>query len=188
MELSEKTIGVKEKDKSSVYIGCQSNYGTHGIESSTADYSIFKVSNIKNVLDINGYSGYQKNVDLEALLVMNPDKIILDAGGLSILKNHYADSTKASVFNKMAAFKKRRIVFQMPLYAYYTNLETAYSDAYFDAWVAYPEIFKDFDYVAKSREIMVKFLGKDCYDDIAGVMYGGFQKLNLSETFDNYAK
>lgn len=186
LELSDISLGVKEKDKPSIYLGCQSNYGTHGIESSTADYSIFKASNIKNVLDINNLSGYQKNIDLEALLTMNPDKIILDAGGLTILKHQYAENTKAAIFNKMKAFKNGEVYLQMPYNAYYTNLEIAYIDAYFDAWVSYPQNMTDFNIETKAREIFVKFLGKDCYDEVAKEMFGGYQKLDLSKTFENY--
>lgn len=39
----------------------------------------------------------------------------------------------------------------------------------------------NFDYVEKAREIYTLFLGKDCYDDVADLMYGGFQKLDISK-------
>lgn len=168
---------IPHDEKCTVYLGCQSNYGTHGIESSTANYSIFNVSGIRNVLDDHGYEGYQKNVDLEKLLVMNPDKIILDAGGLNILKTQIAENR--DVFYTLDAFKNGELYLQMPYNAYYTNLETAYCNAYFDAWVAYPEQMKEFDYIAKSREILTFFLGTDCYDEIASAMAGGFGKIEL---------
>ena len=69
-------------------------------------------------------------------------------------------------------------------FIYYTNLETAYADAYFDAWVQYHDIAPEklnFNYVEKAREIYTLFLGKDCYDDVADLMYGGFQKLDISK-------
>ena len=159
LELNEKTKDVAAENKPSIYLACQSNYGIHGIESSSANYSIFNVSNIKNVLDINGYQGYQKNVDLEALLTMNPDKIIIDAGGLELLKSQYEDLEKASIFNAMKAFKTKEVYLQLPYNAYYTNLEIAYCNAYFDAYVAYQDIFDGFDYVLKAREIIKMFLG-----------------------------
>lgn len=185
-DLGERFSSVKKEDKPSVYLGCQSNYGTHGIESSTAAYSIFDVSGIKNVLDENGYKGYQKSVDTESLLKMNPEIVILDAGGLSILKGQFKDKEKADVFAKIKAFQTGEVYLQMPYNAYYTNLEIAYCDAYFDACVAYKEQMKDFDYVAKAREIIEFFLGEDCYDQIADSMYGGFQKLDLSKTFEYF--
>lgn len=185
--------GIDRDKKKTVYLGCQSNYGTHGIESSSANYSIFDVSKIRNVLDEyvgkNGetFKGYQKSVDWEILVEMNPDRIILDAGGLEHLKTQLKE--KPEIFNRLSAFKKNEngeseIYLQMPYNAYYTNLETAYADAYFDAWVQYHDIAPEklnFNYVEKAREIYTLFLGKDCYDDVAEQMYGGFQKLDISQ-------
>lgn len=180
--------GIDNSKKATVYLGCQSNYGTHGIESSSANYSIFDVSKIRNVLDEyvgkNGetFKGYQKSVDWEILVEMNPQRIILDAGGLEHLKAQLKE--KPEIFNRLSAFKNGEIYLQMPYNAYYTNLETAYADAYFDAWVQYHDIAPEklnFDYVEKAREIYTLFLGKDCYDDVAQEMYGGFQKLDISK-------
>ena len=181
--------GIDKNNKATVYLGCQSNYGTHGIESSSANYSIFDVSKIRNVLDEyvgkNGetFKGYQKSVDWEILVEMNPQRIILDAGGLEHLKTQLKE--KPEIFNNLSAFQNGEIYLQMPYNAYYTNLETAYADAYFDAWVQYHDIAPEklnFNYVEKAREIYTLFLGKDCYDDVANLMYGGFQtKLDISK-------
>lgn len=181
--------GIDKNNKATVYLGCQSNYGTHGIESSSANYSIFDVSKIRNVLDEyvsktgETFKGYQKSVDWEILVEMNPDRIILDAGGLEHLKAQLKE--KPEIFNRLSAFQNGEIYLQMPYNAYYTNLETAYADAYFDAWVQYHDIAPEklnFDYVEKAREIYTLFLGKDCYNDVADLMYGGFQtKLDISK-------
>lgn len=180
--------GIDNSKKATVYLGCQSNYGTHGIESSSANYSIFDVSKIRNVLDEyvsktgETFKGYQKSVDWEILVEMNPDRIILDAGGLHHLKAQLKE--KPEIFKKLSAFQNGEIYLQMPYNAYYTNLETAYADAYFDAWVQYHDIAPEklnFNYVEKAREIYTLFLGKDCYDDVAKIMRGGFQKLDISK-------
>ena len=179
--------GIDNSKKATVYLGCQSNYGTHGIESSSANYSIFDVSKIRNVLDEyvsktgETFKGYQKSVDWEILQSLNPERIILDAGGLYILKGQLKDKPE---IKNLSAFQNGEIYLQMPYNAYYTNLETAYADAYFDAWVQYHDIAPEklnFDYVEKAREIYTLFLGKDCYDDVADLMYGGFQKLDISK-------
>lgn len=180
--------GIDKDEKATVYLGCQSNYGTHGIESSSANYSIFDVSKIRNVLDEyvsktgETFKGYQKSVDWEILVEMNPDRIILDAGGLHHLETQLKE--KPEIFNRLSAFKNGEIYLQMPYNAYYTNLETAYADAYFDAWVQYHDIAPEklnFNFVEKAREIYKLFLGKDCYDDVAKIMRGGFQKLDISK-------
>ncbi len=180
--------GIDKDEKATVYLGCQSNYGTHGIESSSANYSIFDVSKIRNVLDEyvsktgETFKGYQKSVDWEILVEMNPDRIILDAGGLHHLETQLKE--KPEIFNRLSAFKNGEIYLQMPYNAYYTNLETAYADAYFDAWVQYHDIAPEklnFNYVEKAREIYKLFLGEDCYNDVAKIMRGGFQKLDISK-------
>ena len=178
--------GIDRSKKATVYLGCQSNYGTHGIASSSANYSIFDVSKIRNVLDENGYKGYQKSLDLEELVKMDPQRISLDAGGLYILKTQLQDKDKSEILNSLSAFQNGEIYLQMPYNAYYTNLENNYKDKYFDAWVQYHDIVApeklNFDYVAKAREIYTLFLGKDCYDDVAKIMHGGFQtKLDISK-------
>lgn len=104
--------GIDKSKKATVYLGCQSNYGTHGIESSSANYSIFDVSKIRNVLDENGYKGYQKSLDLEKLVKMNPQRIILDAGGLYILKTQLKE--KPEIFNRLSAFKTARFTCKCP--------------------------------------------------------------------------
>lgn len=182
-DLNNRTKNIKEEDKPSIYLGCQSNYGLKGFESSSADYSIFNVFNIKNVLDINGYKGYQKEVDIEKLVVMDPDKIILDAGGLELFKNEYSDSTKATIYNSLSAIKNGEVYLQMPYNAYYTNLEIAYCDAYYDAIVSFPNQFKDIDIKEKSNEITKMFLGTEFYSTIADEMYGGYQKLSIPKTW-----
>lgn len=182
-DLNGRTKDISDEDKPSIYLGCQSNYGTHGFESSTADYSLFNASNIKNVLDVNGYEGYQSSIDLESILEMDPDKIILDAGGLDIFKSQYSDSTKAEVYNNLTAVKNGEVYLQMPYNAYYTNLEIAYCDAYFDAMVSFPDEFSDITIEDKSNEITEKFLGEEFYSEIADSMYGGYQKLNIPEVW-----
>ncbi|MFA6667041.1 MAG: ABC transporter substrate-binding protein [Bacilli bacterium] len=178
-DLDDRTKDIKDEDKPSIYLGCQSNYGLKGFESSSANYSLFNASNIKNVLDVNGYKGYQKEVDIEKLVVMDPDKIILDAGGLELFKAEYADSTKATVYNSLSAIKNGEVYLQMPYNAYYTNLETAYCDAYYDSIVSFPEQFKDINIENKANEITKMFLGTEFYSRIADEMYGGYQKLSI---------
>lgn len=187
-ELNDLTKDVAEDKKPGMYIACQANWGSKGFESSTANYSIFDVSNIKNVLD-KDFNGYQKEVDLEYLLKVNvPDKIVIDASGLNIFKNQYADNEKAKIYNQLKAFKDEEVYLELPYNSYYTNLEIAYVDAYFNASISYPEIFKDFDLNKKAKEIFKFFLGKDCYEDTVKALGYNFEKINLKETFPNYAK
>ena len=176
-DLDRRTADVPDADRKTVYLGCQSNYGTHGMGSSTGNYSLFNAVHARNVLDIAGYTGYQKALDLETILSLDPEVIILDAGGLSILKEEYA--ANRTVFDSLTAFRTGEVYLQMPYNAYYTNLEIAFADAYFIGKVLYPEAFADIDMAEKFGEISEFLLGSDCYSAVAEVMYGGYQRLDV---------
>ncbi len=167
--------------KKSVYLGCHSKFGVQSIGSSSAQYSIFDASGIRNILDENGYKGYQSAIDPEMLLTLNPDIIILDAGGIGAFKNDYVKDSKK--YSSLKAFVDGEVYLQMPYNAYFTNLEIAYADAFFAAAVAYSFDADTLDYVRKAREITAFFLGEDCYDSIANAMYGGYQKIDVSAFF-----
>lgn len=175
-DLEKRTGDIPDVEKKTVYLGCQSNYGVHGIGSSTAGYSLFDAVHAKNVLDLNGYTGYQNAVDPEALLAMNPDVILLDAGGIPLLREEYAE--KRALFDAMKAFRSGELYCQLPYNAYYINLELAYANAYFIGKVLYPERFADLEPAAKAGEIMEFLLGENCYDDVAASVGAGYGKLD----------
>jgi iron complex transport system substrate-binding protein len=181
-ELQNKTKDVKDEDKESVYIGCLGNWGKQSIYSTSTSYPLFTVSGIKNVLEGN-VSLTQGNVDPGSFVASNPDKIIIDAAGVDLFKTTYSEDPEK--FNAMNAFKNGEIYLQMPFNAYYTNLEIALMDAYYDASVVFTEQYKGFDLDAKCKEISEAFLGVDCYDSIknAKSSHGGFQKISNPQEF-----
>lgn len=177
-DLKNRTDDIKEENKKTVYLGCLNKFGSHGIGSSTANYSLFDAVGARNILDEAGYKGYQGNIDTETLLSLNPDVIILDAGGLGIFSEEYRKNP--TVYNNLSAFKNGEVFVQMPYNAYYTNLETAYANAYFIGKTLFPDAFSDIDPTEKLNEISRTLLGCDCSDYIfetAGISYG---KLDLS--------
>ena len=182
-ELENKTKDVADEDKKSVYIGCLGNWGKQSIYSTSTSYPLFTVSGIKNALEGNA-SVTQGNVEPASFVACNPDKIILDAAGVDLFKTTYNEDPKR--FEAMDAFINGEIYLQMPYNAYYTNLEIALMDAYYDASVAFEDLYADFDLEAKCREISNAFLGVDCYESIisATSSHGGFQRIsNPSEFF-----
>ena len=115
-----------------------------------------------------------------------PDKVILDAAGLGLLKNQYSDDNNAEIINAIKAFKDDEVYVQLPYNGYYTNLELAYCDAYFIASVCYPDLFKDINVENKYREIIKFFLGVDVYDDVIEDLGLKPGKLDLKAAFDKY--
>lgn len=185
-DLQNRQKGIAAEDKPSVYLACQANYGLKSFGSSSAQYSIFDAAGVKNYLDEKGLVGYQPSVNLEDLVVDGPDKIILDASGLQMLKADYQIAETKQVIESISAVKNGEVYLQMPYNSYYTNLEIAYADAYFAGKICFPERYKDVDTTQKANEITNMFLGVDFYsnpnrdDDITDVIYGGFAKVEPS--------
>ena len=182
-DLSQRTKDIPESDKKSAYLGCLNKFGSHGIGSSTANYSLFDAVNAVNVLDKAGYKGYQGDIDAETLLKLDPDIVILDAGGLGIFKDEYAK--KKEVFNSLSAIKSGEVYVQMPYNAYYTNLEIAYANAYFIGKTLFPEQFADITPAEKLNEITKTILGTECADYVfntVGIEYGKLDMNQLLQT------
>ena len=181
-ELSAKAA-TAQRDKKSIYIGGLGNWGTQDIYSTSSSFPLFEVSNIKNAVS-SSIKLQNGQLEKEAFLSLNPDKIVLDSAGLKKFKTTY--QTNAEDFNTMDAFKNNEIYLEMPFNAYYTNLEIALMDAYFLASVAYPEVYKDMDMNSKYDEIGTAFLGSACYSSsvkTAKMSYCGFQKISNIKDF-----
>ena len=182
-DLNNRTKDIQDSDKPSVYLGCLGNWGVQDIYMTCKDYPLFSMDNIRNaaddVLTVNGF----QNIDIEKFLTLDADKIIIDASGVSKFRATYnADKER---FDNLKAFQDGEIYLQLPYNNYYTNIEVALMDAYYDAKAVYPAEFEDMDIEAKSNEISEIFLGKALYKDMSGLpnSYGGFQKINVSEFF-----
>ena len=175
-ELTEITANVE--DKPSVYLGCQSNRGSHGIESTVGNYILFDIMGIRNAAGEAGIPEYAM-IDKEQIIEMDPDIIIIDAGGYDLLVEDY--NANPEFYNSLRAFKEDKVYMQMPYNYYSTNLEIAMADAYYIGSVVYPELFADTDIQTKFAEISEFMLGMNCYDSIANDYYGGYQMVNLGE-------
>ncbi|NLL63608.1 MAG: iron ABC transporter substrate-binding protein [Ruminococcaceae bacterium] len=175
-DLMSRTAGVKTPVRA--YLGCQSNRGAHGIESTTGDYPMFDVLHAENVVATAGINQYIM-LDKEKLVEMNPEVIIIDAGGLSILQEDYKANPK--FYNSLSAVKNGKVYLQMPFNYYHTNIDIALADAYYIGKVLYPELFADIDPAEKFDEITMEMLGIKAYDKIAESYYGGFQSVKLGK-------
>ena len=175
-DLESRAAGVQ--DPPTVYLGCQSYQGSHGIESTTGDSPIFDALHARNVVEEAGIDGYV-TLDKEKLLEMDPDFLIIDAGGLSVLQEDY--TTNPDFYESLSAVKQGDVYLQLPFNYYGTNLEIALADAYYIGTVLYPEAFTDVDPAGKFDEICQALLGIDAYETIAETYFGGYQRLELGK-------
>ena len=166
------------QDPPTVYLGCQSYQGSHGIESTTGDYPLFDALHARNVVEEAGIDGYV-TLDKEKLLELDPDFLIIDGGGLSVLQEDY--ETNPDYYESLSAVKRGDVYLQLPFNYYGTNLEIALADAYYIGTVLYPEAFSDVDPAGKFDEICQALLGIDAYETIAETYFGGYQRLELGK-------
>lgn len=175
-DLQARTVDVAESDKPRSYFGAQSMRGSHGIESTRGNYSLFNAVNARNVVEEAGINAYVM-LDKEKLLDLDPDIIVLDAGGLALVQKDYSANTQ--FYEGLSAFKNGRVYMQLPYNYYYTNIDTALCDAYYIGSILYPDSFADIDIRAKADGIYTFLLGEALYNQVAGEYYGGFQNLNF---------
>lgn len=162
-DLDNRTKDVSDDQKPSAYVGALNMKGSHGIESTQGNYSLFNAVHAKNMVDETGKTGALM-IDKEKLIQWNPDKIFLDFSGLNIVKDDYKKNTE--FYKTLSAFNNGEIYTLLPYNYYTTNIDTAMVDAYHIGKVLYPEKFEDIEIGKKADEIYKFLLGKDLYSQI----------------------
>lgn len=176
-----KKRGVSER-KFSLYVGAISARGPHGITSTQAKYPPFRFLGIKSPVDDLKEEGHLF-LDKERLLLMNPDYIFIDTGGLSIVSEDYMKNP--SFYETLKAVKNGKTYTLYPSNFYRTNVELIFANAYFIGKILFPEKFKDIDPHAKAREIIKNFVGKDVYEELKR-NYPGFKQLKFEKGALNF--
>lgn len=174
-DLDARTKGITDDKKPSTYVGGLGMKGTHGIESTQGNYSLFNAVHAKNVVDETGKTG-SLMIDKEKLIQWNPDIIFMDGSGLQMFREDYQKNK--DYYNTLSAIKNGNIYSQLPYNFYTTNIDTSIADAYYMGKVLYPEQFADVDPEQKADEIYQTLLGKKLYADMVNA-FGGFKKLTL---------
>lgn len=173
------------EDKATAYVGGIGNWGQTDIYTTHSAYPMFQIANIDNAVagkEFPGSSGTSKQgtITKEEWLDLGEglDILYIDASGVKKTGGLYEEDP--TIFDGNDAVTAGEVYLQMPFNAYYTNLEIALMDAYFDAAMAYPSHFEDIVLTQKYDEILTKFLGKTGYVSLAAMSgaYGGFQKIN----------
>lgn len=179
------TANLKELDRRSnkqapapaVYVGGISMRGAHGITSSDTDYFPLEAVHGNNIARKTGKRGHLF-LDPEQLLVWNPPIIVMDAGGLALLKEDYA--RRPAFYHRLSAVQKGKVYLTPPYNAYYTNAEIALAHAWFLGTLLYPHQFKGIEPSRKADEILRFFNGTSCYDQLRHE-FGGYSRLSFTQ-------
>lgn len=170
-DLSSRSAGVADEDKPSVYTGAVTFSGAHGFAGTYANFGPFLAIDAKNVADETGEKSAFE-VDLEKVIMWDPDVIFLDPGNMNLVNEEYASNP--DFFNSLTAVANGE-VYTMPSFNNYsTNITYCLMDAYYAGKVLYPDKFADIDMKTKSNEILKTFLGVEYFDEMEadGLYYG----------------
>lgn len=174
-DLHNRTCDIADKGKPRVYMGALNARGSHGIESTQGQYALLDALNAVNVADETGKTG-SIMVEKEKLLQWDPDIIIVDAGGFTMVQDDYKKNPE--FYQALTAVKNGRLYRQLPYNFYTTNIDTALADAYFLGKTIYPDHFEDIDPQDKADEIYQFLLGKPVYEQMCQD-FGAFAQVSF---------
>lgn len=170
-DLDKRTKNIPDRDKPTAYAGAISFRGGHGFGGTYGNFTPFTAINAINVADMSGKEG-AFDVDLEKVLVWDPDYIFLDPGNMGLVNEEYEKNP--NYFKSLRAVNEGNVYSMISYNNYTTNIEIAIAGSYYAGKILFPEQFSDIDIAKKTDELLEKFLGKPFYSDMveAGLVYG----------------
>ncbi|MDG5798839.1 ABC transporter substrate-binding protein [Marinilabiliaceae bacterium ANBcel2] len=162
-------------NKKSIYIGGVSYSGARGLTSTVPKYESFEFINAKNVAANltslkNNPSNTASTIDLEQLILWNPNYLFIDAAGLSLTKPQIKRETPAG--KTLQAIENNSIHTLMPYNWYSTNFETILANSWFAASVLHPDIVSQKKFEKRIRNIFNVMLGKDVSKELKEMYQG----------------
>ncbi|MCL2420358.1 MAG: ABC transporter substrate-binding protein [Defluviitaleaceae bacterium] len=170
-DLNQRTANIPDEDKLRVYAGAITFAGQRGFGGTYSHFGPLAVINALNVADDALEHGFYE-VDLEQIVVWDPDVIFLDPGNMSLVNAEY--ETNPEFFRSLRAVEAGR-VYTMPAFNFSaTNITYAFINAYFAGTVLFPEQFADVDIEETADEILTFFLGQNTFNMMVenGLHYG----------------
>ena len=109
-DLEERTAGVSEENKATVYIGGVSYKGLHGFEGTEAGYGPLAAIGADNLADESGQGGAFE-LEAEQVLAWDPDVIFVDLNGMDLINEHYENHPK--YYEQLQAVKEGSVYSQI---------------------------------------------------------------------------
>jgi iron complex transport system substrate-binding protein len=167
-DLHNRTSGVDDAKKPTVYTGGIARGRARNITSTHPDYPPFVFTYAKNVANTmkreDYYSLSAVYIDIEQLMLWNPDIIFIDESDLNLVCKDINDGGAPAIH--LTAIKTGRI-YTLPSYnSYVVNYETALINRWFVGKTVCPDdVFEDFSIEEKANEILTVFPGKPIYNE-----------------------
>lgn len=164
-EISKLTANLNSQKK--VYICGLGNWGTTNHLMTWQNYEPFNVAHIQNAVTDLAKDGCQALTEEKFVSVgEEADVMIIDAAALKNIKPLYQKDP--TMFDTVKAWQTGEVYLQMAYNAYYTNLEIALANTWYNAKVAHSEVkeLQNLDMDKKLNEITKQFLGKELASEI----------------------
>lgn len=171
---------INKESQKKVYICGLGNWGTTDHLMTAQNYAPFNVAKINNIVRDLAADGIQK-IEKEKFeaLAPNMDIMIMDFAAIKNIKGKYNEDP--TMFDNCKAWNDGEVYIELAYNAYYTNVEIALCNTWFNAKVVYPALFNDIDMTAKLNEITKVFLQKELATEI--ISYGNYCKINKETIF-----
>jgi iron complex transport system substrate-binding protein len=166
-DLHRRTASIAENDKPGVYIGGIAHGRAKNITSTHPDYPPFVFVNARNVagkMDRRLTSSLAgAYIDMEQLLLWNPDVIFVDESGIDLVQN---DMKPNGLPENLTALQTNRIYTLLTYNSYAVNYDVALINSWFIGKTLYPESFADIAVEEKAGEILEMLLGKSVFHEM----------------------
>ena len=178
-DLTKRTADISDENKPSV-LGAAATYkGIHGIDSIYSKYPVFEAVSAKDVAMGISDEVCGVMVDKEIIIGWDPEYIMLDSGGVNLVKDDY--NKNPGYYEELRAFNNNNIYQYPSSTSYFSNVEIPLVNSYYVGSLLYPEEFNDIDFTEKANEIFEFFLGKDNYLKELQDYGAGYCKVNIGE-------
>jgi len=168
-DLAQRSAGVPEADRPSVFLGGVAFKGPHGFQSTEPAYPPFQfveTDNLAMAPDLSGKQLQHADVAKEQIVAWNPEVLFLDlstlqmgegAGGLHELRTDPA-------YQSLQAVQQGKVYGLLPYNWYTQNFGSILANAWYIGALLYPERFHGVDPAARADEIWTFLVGAPVFE------------------------
>lgn len=175
-DLNERTSGIPDNNRPTVYTGGLSRKGSFGLTMTQRAYPPFVLTNSKNAAGEIEAPSNTVEIDAEQLIDWDPDIIFVDEVNLPLVLEDLVDPR----FSNLSAINSGAVYGLLPYPRYGLNHGVVFADSYYVGMVLYPDHFNDTDPEGKADEIFSFLVGEPVYNAMKDAL-GGFMKIELDD-------
>lgn len=177
-DLNERTTGVAEEDRPTVFVGGVAHSGPHGFQSTQPTYPPFIFVNARMLSD--GPQTSYATIAQEKIVAFDPEVIFVDLSTIQTTPSAIDELRDDPSYAAMTAVTAGEVYGVLPYNWYSVNHGSVMADAYYIGSVLYPEEFSDITPSEKADEIYTFLVGEPVFDEMDGLFDNmAFKRINL---------